>query len=161
MYIYVYIYTHTHTHIYMYTCAFLLFIYFYRWIYFVLCLWVFACMCIFILHKCLVFTEARRGVSDPLELEFQTMWATMWVMDTELRSCLRAASALNHWAMSTAWPCILNKTEALHMKLFTWCVRVWINAVEWETNYPFLSLLLFVQDSSWKDLSLPMTKQQF
>ena len=73
--------------------------------------------CFMYMHV-LLSMEARRGVSDPLELEFQTLWATMWVMDTELRSCPRAASALNHWAMSTAWPCILNKTEVLQHEAF-------------------------------------------
>jgi hypothetical protein len=42
-----------------------------------------------------VFRHSRRG-------QDQWLWATMWLLRTELRTFVRAVSALNHWAIAPA-----------------------------------------------------------
>lgn len=61
------------------------------------------------LHVCIytrVYTAHRgqKKSSVPLELELGWLWATVWVLRTELRSSAKATSALNSWANSLVLP---------------------------------------------------------
>jgi len=60
----------------------------------------------FCLHVC-VFTPCMPGShdfqtrgSDPPELYYRRLWATMWMFGIEPWSCGRAVSGPNHWATS-------------------------------------------------------------
>lgn len=66
---------------------------------------------VFCLHICVSTMcmsgagSSQKWVWDSLDLELQTVWATMWVLASEPRSPERAASALSWWAVSPALLC--------------------------------------------------------
>lgn len=62
------------------------------------CLRVCACACL--------LPRGLKKPSDPLELEFQMVWAMMWVLGSEHESSRWTTRELNCWTISTA-PCIL------------------------------------------------------
>jgi hypothetical protein len=39
---------------------------------------------------------------EGIESHYRWLWATMWLLGIELRTFVRAASALNYWAISAA-----------------------------------------------------------
>ena len=47
---------------------------------------------------------------EGIKSHYRWLWATLWLLGIELRTFRRAASALNHWAISSALPILL--TEA-------------------------------------------------
>lgn len=49
----------------------------------------------------------------PLGLEFQTLWAMVWVLRNELGSSRKASNTLNGWAVSL-------QTLNMHLKLISW-----------------------------------------
>lgn len=98
--------------------------------FFVFCVrvWVF-CPHVCIQHLCLVPKEVRRGCGSPqLELELM-MLATMWVLETEHGSSVRAASVFNSWAISLG-----------HFLCFDFCLFLGGKISFW---IPELTILLF------------------
>jgi hypothetical protein len=66
---------------------------------------------VYILHSiyCIYYVyvvsmKARRGHQILWNWSHRWLWTTKWVLRTKLRFCARAASTLNHWAMSPAHP---------------------------------------------------------
>lgn len=96
--------------------------------YFVFCVrvWVFCSAC---MYTTFVPKEVRRGCGSPqLELELMAL-ATMWVLETEHGSSVRAASVFNSWAISPG-----------HFLCFDFCLFLGGKFSFW---IPELTILLF------------------
>jgi hypothetical protein len=100
--LYIYIYLFIYIHIYM--CVYI-YIYIYIYIY-VYIHFLFMSLCVklheFIRTTCVCAHRSQKRTLGHLQLEM--FWAFMWVLGTEPGSSMRAACALNHWALSlTRW----------------------------------------------------------
>lgn len=70
--------------------------YVFMFLYVFIAVYVFFLWCVQNLLAC----ACQKRAFDPLESELG-MWVTMWVLGTETRSCPRATSTLNCWAISS------------------------------------------------------------
>lgn len=56
----------------------------------ILCVWVFTCVCM-CTTQCLVPLNVRRGCKIPWNWSHKLLWAIMWALGTELRSCVESS----------------------------------------------------------------------
>lgn len=90
----------------------------------------FVYMCMFVYHMHVMPSEARRGHQIPWAWSCRWLWTELWALGTKLRSSVRAANILSHWAIPLASEIDLltEKTEWMLLRMTKNTKCLWLHS---------------------------------